>query len=101
MSSALKKRNRQERGDQLRLFGMDESEWRSQRAALAQQMLTLATLPEDAAGDVRRVRASYEAYRREQVDPARWRLDTWTAAFFWPLTPQAPPPPTTFDLRAG
>ena len=101
ISSDVKKRNKQERNNQLRLFGMDQSEWRSHQAVLSQQMLTLARLPEDVAGDVRRLRESYETYRRQQLDPARWRLDIWTAAFFWSLTSPASPPPTTFDLRPG
>ena len=42
--------------------------------------------------------AARERYQSYQADEkvARHRLiaDTWTAAFFWPLTPEAPQPPT-------
>ncbi len=43
-------------------------------------------------------RERFVAYQTDETT-ARARLiaDTWTAAFFWPLTPDAPPPPT-FDV---
>jgi hypothetical protein len=44
-----------------------------------------------------RARERYTAYQTdEKTAHARLVADTWTAAFFWPLTPDAPDPPT-FD----
>lgn len=66
---------------------------------MARPFADLADMAEDTPQGVR---AKEEAFAREISDPAyrqeKFLCDLWTAAFFWPLTPNAPQAPMDQDL---
>ncbi len=66
--------------------------------ALVDAVERIGAMPEEAAVAVHEQRTAYDAFQRDLLEPARAALDVWTAAFFWPLTKDAPPPPTTSAL---
>ncbi len=98
-ATALKQRNKKERPGQLSLLAPDP--WQADSHALGQEMQRIGDLPEDAAPQVYEQRAAYVTFNQERLERARAALDAWTAAFFWPLQREAPPPTNAALTLAG
>ena len=87
VASSIRRKNKEERKGQQDLFMIqeDRSDWREAASAYA----TWASLPEDNVMQVSEKARQYDTLLdgraiRHQHDLA----DLWTAAFFWPLTPE-------------
>ncbi|MBN1581162.1 MAG: hypothetical protein JXA89_10700, partial [Anaerolineae bacterium] len=102
LANRVRKRNRKERGDfeksgayqpalfRVQVYELDGRVWQTfhQIAVLAEAQPKMA-------------RERYAAYQSTAEHQARKLVaDTWTAAFFWPLTRDAPPPPTFNTFQA-
>lgn len=97
----LRERHRQERRDfekagavQMGLFQVTRV---FEPGGDARGWAELERLAESAPQAARERFAAYQA--DEQMARAKLIADAWTAAFFWPLTPDAPPPPTFNTFR--
>ena len=99
IAKRVRKQNRQERRDYEKRNAM--------QLAMQFEVTQVLESPEDVARWVeltqlaetapQRARERFEAYQAdEKTARAKLVADTWTAAFFWPLVPDAPEPPT-FD----
>jgi hypothetical protein len=97
----IRKRNRQERRDFEKGGGVQMALF--QVTAVLETMddlLQWSELNRLAEERPQAARERYEAYRAdEKTARARLIADTWTAAFFWPVTEDAPPPPTFDTFR--
>ena len=96
-ASAYRKRNREEirkQGVQLQLGG-DETD------NLADEFIKFAGLAEDTVRDIQRKRERFDSLRGLGTDwwQRKVACDLWTAAFFMRKHADAPPVPTTADLR--
>jgi hypothetical protein len=94
-----KKRNKQERMGQLSLPVAAE------RLAMAdgddaRDAREIAGQAEECAADVHAKQKRYRRFRDGLLARKRLAADAWTAAFFWPLRADAPPPPTREQLTA-
>jgi hypothetical protein len=102
LANRVRKRNRKERGDfeksgayqpalfRVQVYELDGRVWQTfhQIAVLAEAQPKMA-------------RERYAAYQSTAEHQARKLVaDTWTAAFFWPLTRDAPPPLTFNTFQA-
>jgi hypothetical protein len=96
LASFYKRQNQEERQGQASLFREQRDQAADGPRALAPDFAALAGLAERTPGDVQ---AKEELYHALRHGPAWWRLkvacDLWTGAFFWPLTQEPPPPPTS------
>jgi hypothetical protein len=99
LAATFKKVNRQEAAGQQSLWQAHPEAWRDLIHGLGQASRTIDGLPEDELPQVDAQRRQFQAYDGGEVERARAVPDAWTAAFFWPLTPDAPEPPTSNALR--
>ena len=95
--SAYRKRNREDirrQGVQLQLGGDDTDD-------LANEFIKFAGLAEDTVRDIQRKRERFDSLRGLGTDwwHKKVACDLWTATFFMQKHPDAPPVPTTADLR--
>ncbi len=101
LTNAVRRQNRQERSDfeasgafQTSFFAVTHYEL---DGTVRREYLSITDL---AADQPNLARERYEEYRTDaQTARARLVADTWTAAFFWPITDEAPPPPTFETFR--
>ena len=96
-ASAYRKRNREDirkQGVQLQLGGDDTDD-------LANEFIKFAGLAEDTVRDIQRKRDRFDSLRGLGTDWWQQKVacDIWTAAYFMRKHPDAPPVPTTADLR--
>jgi len=103
LATALKRRNRAERGDlatQETMFGLFVRDAGADEGDVATQAARLHALTDDTIDAVRQKARAFT--RLESSDSARrerLRADAWCAAFVWPKTPDAPDAPTTEVIR--
>lgn len=97
-AGAVRRKNKTERSGQAGLFDL-AGEVADVHALAAQRAAVLA--PADHIRRTRAQAAAWAAYEHsDALRRARLHADAWTAAFVWPLRPDAPPPPTTDVLAA-
>ncbi|TAK21767.1 MAG: hypothetical protein EPO26_13400 [Chloroflexota bacterium] len=107
-ASRLKRRNRDElkalaAGDRVQgRLAFGEQDWgRFVSETLVSGARAIAQPTEDTLAGVRAQAAAYAEFAENTLEGARAIHDAWTAAFVWPLRPDAPEPPTTADLAVG
>ena len=101
LTNAARRRNRQERSD-FEASGAFQTSFLAVTfyeldGTVRREYLRITDL---AADQPNLARERYAEYRTDaQTARARLVADTWTAAFFWPITEEAPDPPTFEALR--
>lgn len=99
LTNAVRRQNRQERGD-FEVSGAFQTSFLAVTlyeldGTVRREYLKITDL---AADQPNLARERYEEYRTDaQTARARLVADTWTSAFFWPITDEAPPP-LTFEI---
>ena len=97
-ASDFKKLNRKEK-DQSSFLGAGGQAWEQLRDRLAEEPRSIDALPELDAVQLAKQRDRYREYRRDRLEPSLLPMDARTAAFFWPLSPGNPEPPTNAAVR--
>lgn len=99
VATAVKKRNRSESGafDRQGALFLDAGEYAIERVGRERRALVGAL--DDVHGERARARALRELESSEAFVSQKRRADAWAAAFVWPLSEEAPEPPTNLVLR--
>jgi hypothetical protein len=108
--SALKKRNKRERGGQFGLFGSMRAESSTEETQhwLAERAAQVDAMPEDTTAQVQaKTKAFAEMQQAEKFNQKELEYNLWTSAFFWHIpkgyaeTLPAPTQQALVALRAG
>ncbi|MBN1178028.1 MAG: restriction endonuclease, partial [Anaerolineae bacterium] len=100
IAKAVRAQNRRERAEFEKGGGVQLSMFQVTRVFEPPDTGAWRSLTELAEVNPQAARERFAAYQSDAATAkARLLADTWTAAFFWPLTPEAPPPPTFSAFR--